>query len=408
MWRACPPDLPESRAASLENVREGRGRSRGRTPHGPKAPSPLTTGVDCRGVALVPDVFLLRRRDPRVRAAADFGRALAAVRRERHQCHHRRQGTTAPADPGPAGRRRHPDLQPVPGRCDPGDLRRRPEGEHLRWLQHDRHQRVHAVLAADLPDPGRADHPVPALDDEQRPGRREQGALVRQVQGQAADQGHAADQVHRRRRRRRGRPGTRRDPRFPGQPGALPGAGRQDPEGCAAVRAARHRQDAAGPGGGRRGRRAVLLDLRVRLRRDVRRRRRQPGPRPVRTGQGERAGHHLRGRDRRRRPAPRRRHGRRPRRARADPEPVAGRDGRVRGQGRDHPDRGHQPARHPGSGAAASRPLRPADPGRPARPQGPAGDPGRALQGQAVRARTSISCRWPSARSGCPAPIWRT
>ena len=44
-------------------------------------------------------------------------------------------------------------------------------------------------------------------------------------------------------------------------PGQVPGHGRQDPEGRAAVRPARHRQDAAGPGRRRRGRRAVLLDL---------------------------------------------------------------------------------------------------------------------------------------------------
>ncbi len=52
-----------------------------------------------------------------------------------------------------------------------------------------------------------------------------------------------------------------------------------------------------------------------RLRRDVRRCRCQPGPRPVRAGQDQCAGDHLRRRDRRRRPAPRRRHGRRSRRA---------------------------------------------------------------------------------------------
>ena len=197
-------------------------------------------------------------------------------------------------------------------------------------------------------------------------------------------------QVHRCRRRRRGRRGTRRDPGLPAEPGPLPGAGREDPEGRAAVRPARHRQDAAGPGRRRRGRRAVLHDLRVRLRRDVRRCRRQPGPRPVRAGQDQRAGDHLRRRDRRRRPAPRRRHGRRSRRARADPEPAARRDGRLRGQGRHHPDRRHQPARHPGPGAAAARPLRPADPGRRTRPQGPAGDPRGALQGQAVRPRRRL------------------
>ena len=43
-------------------------------------------------------------------------------------------------------------------------------------------------------------------------------------------------------------------------------------------RAARHRQDAAGPRGRGRGARAVLLGHRVRLRRAVRRRRRVPGP----------------------------------------------------------------------------------------------------------------------------------
>jgi cell division protease FtsH len=55
-------------------------------------------------------------------------------------------------------------------------------------------------------------------------------------------------------------------------------------------------------------------------------------------------------------PPPRRRHGRRARRARADPQPAPRRDGRLRGQGQHHHDRGHQPARHPRS--------RPAAPGR--------------------------------------------
>ena len=57
--------------------------------------------------------------------------------------------------------------------------------------------------------------------------------------------------------------------------------------------------------------------------------------------------HHLRGRDRRGRPPPWRRHGRRSRRARADPQPDAGRDGRLRRHHERHHDRGHQPARHP-------------------------------------------------------------
>ena len=82
--------------------------------------------------------------------------------------------------------------------------------------------------------------------------------------------------------------------RLPGESDAVPGTGRQNPQGRAAVRAAGHRQDAARPRGRRRGRGAVLLDLGLGLRRDVRRCRCLPGARPVRTGQGERPGDHLR------------------------------------------------------------------------------------------------------------------
>ena len=113
-------------------------------------------------------------------------------------------------------------------------------------------------------------------------------------------------------------------------PPEVPADRGQDPQGRPAVRPAGHRQDAAGPGGGRRGRRALLLHLRVGFRRDVRRRRRAPGPRPVRAGQGGRARHRVRRRDRRRGPPARRRPRRRPRRAGADPQPAARRDGRLR------------------------------------------------------------------------------
>ena len=148
-----------------------------------------------------------------------------------------------------------------------------------------------------------------------------------------------------------------------------------------------HGQDAAGARGRGRGGRAVLLDLRLRLRRDVRRRRRLARARSLRAGQAERAVHHLHGRDRRRRPPPRRRPGRRSRRARADPQPAAGRDGRLRAQGQHHPDRGHQPARHPRPRAAAPGPLRPPDRGRPPRSRRPQEDPRGAHEGQADRAR---------------------
>ena len=77
-----------------------------------------------------------------------------------------------------------------------------------------------------------------------------------------------------------------------------------------------------------------------------------PRARHVRAGQEERALHHLHRRDRRGRPPSRRRPRRRQRRARADAEPAAGRDGRLRGQRRHHHHRRHQPARR-----ARSRPC---------------------------------------------------
>ena len=93
-----------------------------------------------------------------------------------------------------------------------------------------------------------------------------------------------------------------------------------------------------------------------------------PRARHVRAGQEERALHHLHRRNRRRRPPSRRRPGRRQRRTRADAEPDAGRDGRLREQRGRHPDRRDQPSGRAGPGAAAARPLRPpgggAEPGR--------------------------------------------
>ena len=155
--------------------------------------------------------------------------------------------------------------------------------------------------------------------------------------------------------RRRGGRGAPRDQGIPREPEEVPGARGADPDGRAALRPAGHRQDAARARGRRRGGRAVLLDLGLGLRRDVRRRRRLARARPVRAGQAEQPLHHLHGRDRRRRAPPRRRPRRRSRRARADAQPAARRDGRLRGEGQHHHDRGHQPARHPRPGAAASR-----------------------------------------------------
>ena len=124
------------------------------------------------------------------------------------------------------------------------------------------------------------------------------------------------------------------------------------------------------PRRGRRGRRALHVGQRLGLHGDVRGRRRQPGPRPVPDGPQAGAGHRLRRRDRLHRPQAWCRPRWRPRRARADPQPDALRDGRLRHlRGRGH-DRRHQPARHPRPGPAAARPLRPPDRGAPARPRG--------------------------------------
>ena len=71
------------------------------------------------------------------------------------------------------------------------------------------------------------------------------------------------------------------------------------PEGRAARRPARHRQDAAGQGNRGRGWRLLLRDERLRVRGDVRRRRRGACARPVRAGPQGRPGGHLHRRDRR-------------------------------------------------------------------------------------------------------------
>ena len=137
-------------------------------------------------------------------------------------------------------------------------------------------------------------------------GRRESHGL-RQVEGQAADRGARSRDVRGRRRRRRGEGGPAGDRRVPARSAEVPAARRPHPARRSAGRAARHGQDAARPRHRRRGERSVLHDLGLRLRRDVRRRRREPRARHVRAGQEERALHHLHRRDRRGRPPSRRR-----------------------------------------------------------------------------------------------------
>ncbi len=88
--------------------------------------------------------------------------------------------------------------------------------------------------------------------------------------------------------------------------------GARIPRGVLLVGPPGNRQDPDGPRRRRRGRCAVLQHLRFGIRRDVRRRRRQPRSRPVRPGQAELAMHRLRGRDRRGRTPARRRARRQP------------------------------------------------------------------------------------------------
>ena len=87
----------------------------------------------------------------------------------------------------------------------------------------------------------------------------------------AGDQRH----VRRRRRHRRGEGGADRGRRLPAQPEKYRRLGGRIPHGVLLVRPAGHRQDAARARGRRRGGRAVLLDVGVRVRRGDRRRRRR-------------------------------------------------------------------------------------------------------------------------------------
>ena len=218
----------------------------------------------------------------------------------------------------------------------------------------------------------------------------------------------AQDHLPRRRGRRRGGRGAPRDQGVPREPEEVPGAWRAHSQGRAALRPSGHRQDAAGPRGRRRGGRAVLLDLRLGLRRDVRRRRRLACARPLRAGQAELALHHLHGRDRRRRPPPRRRPRRRSRRARADAQPAARRDGRLRDEGQHHPHRRHQPARHPRPRAAAPRAASTARSSSTAPTARAARRSSRSTPAASRWPRRSTSTRSPARPPASPAPTCRT
>ncbi len=102
------------------------------------------------------------------------------------------------------------------------------------------------------------------------------------------------------------------------------------PKGVHARRPAGHGQDAAGARRRRRSEGAVLQPERLGVRRDVRRRRRRARARPVPAGRGQGALHRLHRRTRRARQGAHAVADGRPRGARADAQPAARRDGRLR------------------------------------------------------------------------------
>ena len=202
-----------------------------------------------------------------------------------------------------------------------------------------------------------------------------------------------------------GAPGGRGVPQVPRE---VQLARRAHPARRAARGPSGHRQDADGAGRRGRGRRAVLQHLRLRVRRDVRGRRRQPRARPVRPGEAQQPVHRVRGRDRRGRPPARRRPRRLARRARADPQPDPRRDGRLRHEHQRDRRRRDQPARRPRPGAPAARPLRPPGHPRPPGHEGSHGDPRGPHQGQAARQDRRRSRRSRASRPASPARTSRT
>ena len=91
-------------------------------------------------------------------------------------------------------------------------------------VQHPGHRQQRLAVAADLRPPVPDLHRLLDLPDEPGPGRRVEGDVVRQVEGQADDGRFAEDHVPRRGRCRRGRRGAPRDQGVPREPEEVPGA----------------------------------------------------------------------------------------------------------------------------------------------------------------------------------------
>ncbi len=188
------------------------------------------------------------------------------------------------------------------------------------------------------------------------------GALgkLRTLAGAARGPGADPRHLQGRRRHRRGQDRALGDRGLPAQPRALRATRWAHAPRRAALRSARHRQDAARARGRRRGARRLLLDLRLGVHRGDRRRGRLARARPVREGQGGRARDHLHRRARRDRalaPGFGVSDGRQ-RRARADARSDPHRTRRLRELRGGGGARRDQPPRRARLGAAAPRTLR--------------------------------------------------
>ena len=202
------------------------------------------------------------------------------------------------AEPAKQLRHRDPDLRQHGGAVEAAAGQGR---DHLRRADQPRPRRADEHHRRLRPgDPARRPVRVPRAARgrraDERAGRLR--ALPRAARGVGLDEGH----VRRRGGDRRGQVRAHRGRRLPQEPRPLPAPRRAHPARRAALRAPRHRQDAARARGGGGGQRAVLLDLRVGVRRGDRRHRRLARARPLQAGQGVPARDHLHRRDGRDRP----------------------------------------------------------------------------------------------------------
>ena len=222
------------------------------------------------------------------------------------------------------------------------------------------------ALVAEPPPLLRAHAPVRGaalLPHAARRERAEHPRLVRALASQSVPAVERPRDVQGRRGDRRGQGRALRGRRLPSPAREVPQARRQDPARRPSRRPAGHREDAARTRGRRRSECPVLLDRGVRVRRGDRRRGGLPRPRPVRPGQGGRAGDRLHRRARRHRALADIRGGRlqrRQRRARADAEPDPDGNGRLRPDDERDRDRSDQSSGRARPGAAPPGPLRPA------------------------------------------------